>query len=490
MVKPTTTRTFGTIHFEDLEPHRFEDLIRELIYDYKSWQSIEATGRGGSDDGFDIRAFEKNYKVVSSENEDNEAIEELHPMEGNLWMIQVKREKQINPSKIKTILEDVNSNNPPYGYILAASANISKKSYDTFREILRKKGVMEFFIWGKAELEDMLHQPKNDRILFTFFGISLTNKKREKTTEIRSAINIKNKLIRILENKMQILIRNLNDESYPKKNEPIDSVADLPWNDYYVLEQNPLGLIIENKEYYSYIDINKKEWDYTDNCDLVPHNNYLGDEKSQKETQTTTAVEDFYDFLPRKVKGKLMVIGLLKYSDIILIDDKGDNLYNMPHIYVSYRNGKIPFSKIFKIIKINNEKIHIKDDFKQKSIFPKSFTKHKELKILTEKRIILNDESKKLFQSYQLETLFSDDDKYEYLNPRDIVLIENNNSEETYIQITFKTHEVLKNYNNALDYKQIQIIKSQIMREPDNNEKLYIYEFKRIYKWQLDELKK
>jgi hypothetical protein len=38
--------------------HRFDDLIRELIYDFRDWQSIEATGKGGSDDGFDIRLGE------------------------------------------------------------------------------------------------------------------------------------------------------------------------------------------------------------------------------------------------------------------------------------------------------------------------------------------------------------------------------------------------------------------------------------------------
>jgi hypothetical protein len=38
MPKPHITRTFASIHFEDLEPHRFEDLIRQLIYDYKDWQ--------------------------------------------------------------------------------------------------------------------------------------------------------------------------------------------------------------------------------------------------------------------------------------------------------------------------------------------------------------------------------------------------------------------------------------------------------------------
>ncbi len=58
MAKPKVTRTYGPIHFEDLDPHRFEDLIREMIYDYKDWQSIEAMGRSGSDEGFDIRGKE------------------------------------------------------------------------------------------------------------------------------------------------------------------------------------------------------------------------------------------------------------------------------------------------------------------------------------------------------------------------------------------------------------------------------------------------
>jgi hypothetical protein len=50
--KPVVSRTFAPIHFEDLDPHRFEDLVRELIYDFRDWQSIEATGRSGDDAGF------------------------------------------------------------------------------------------------------------------------------------------------------------------------------------------------------------------------------------------------------------------------------------------------------------------------------------------------------------------------------------------------------------------------------------------------------
>ena len=51
-------RTTGPLHFEDLEPRRFEDLARQLIYDFRPWRSLEATGRAGSDEGFDARGME------------------------------------------------------------------------------------------------------------------------------------------------------------------------------------------------------------------------------------------------------------------------------------------------------------------------------------------------------------------------------------------------------------------------------------------------
>jgi hypothetical protein len=124
------------------------------VYDYKDWQSIEATGRSGSDDGFDVRAFEKVGVSAVAEDDGQEESDAVHPMDGNRWMIQGKREKSLGPQRIKTILEDIDPSDPPYGYILAAPTNFSKKSYDLFREELRKKGVMEFYLWGKAELED------------------------------------------------------------------------------------------------------------------------------------------------------------------------------------------------------------------------------------------------------------------------------------------------------------------------------------------------
>jgi hypothetical protein len=55
---PTVTRTLNPLPFEHLEPKRFEDLARQLAYDFRVWRQLEATGRSGSDYGFDARGFE------------------------------------------------------------------------------------------------------------------------------------------------------------------------------------------------------------------------------------------------------------------------------------------------------------------------------------------------------------------------------------------------------------------------------------------------
>jgi hypothetical protein len=136
-------------------------------------------------------------------------------MDGRVWMFQCKREKEIGPTRVASIIsEGVDPKMPPYGYVLAAPANFSKSSYDKFREELRELGVLEFYLWGRAALEDMLHLPKNDHILFTFFGISLVSRRKSRSTEIRAVVNTKNKLFKLFgENpRLQpVLLRDTND---------------------------------------------------------------------------------------------------------------------------------------------------------------------------------------------------------------------------------------------------------------------------------------
>ncbi len=57
MSKPT--HTINPLHFEDLDPRRFEDLALALVYRLRTWEDIHHDGRTGTDDGVDIRAIEK-----------------------------------------------------------------------------------------------------------------------------------------------------------------------------------------------------------------------------------------------------------------------------------------------------------------------------------------------------------------------------------------------------------------------------------------------
>lgn len=75
-MSPVPTRTLNPLPLGDLEPHRFEDLIRQLAYEFRRWKSLEATGRAGSDQGVDIRGTELVPVAEESfaEDEDNEEV--------------------------------------------------------------------------------------------------------------------------------------------------------------------------------------------------------------------------------------------------------------------------------------------------------------------------------------------------------------------------------------------------------------------------------
>ncbi len=495
MGKSSITRTYGPIHFEDLDPHRFEDLIRELIYDYKDWHSIEATGRSGNDDGFDIRAFEKAQETSHAEDEEGGA-EEAQPTEGDLWMIQCKREKEIGPKRISNIIsETIDPKNPPYGYILSASSNFSKVSYDTFRSELRKRGVMEFYLWGKAELEDMLHLPKNDRILFTFFGISLVSRRRSLMTEVRFVVNNKNKLFRILGETVRfkpVLVRDLKDAKYPYEKEYKDFKNHPRWKKYEASDYHPLGLVLDVREHFAYVDLVKKEWDFTEAVNLT----YLrtgGEEERKEKQELQERVEDFWKFLPRKNQVKFIVKGLVKFDNIAVIDDKGDNWHKYPHIYVDFKGPSGPFSGFFEFLEKGEENHILLKGYKRTRVFPKNFPEPRIGEVHRSKQIVWDDGTMERFNNEydRFYTFYDCDGKYNFLKPRDIVPVANAkdlNKETSYIQITHIETMKIKNYlkQNRGVYNLEKEIERQVGRKVRAEENIEIYEFKRVYDWQFD----
>src|SRR5690242_12089654 len=134
---PTVTRTLHPLPFEHLEPKRFEDLVRQLAYDFRPWRALEATGTGGADDSFDIRGWEIVGRPPEAESDEEEVnpnpTETTSPLETDrLWLIQCKREAQIGPTKIVKYVDAIPEEQAKklYGVIVAASSIFSKKARD------------------------------------------------------------------------------------------------------------------------------------------------------------------------------------------------------------------------------------------------------------------------------------------------------------------------------------------------------------------------
>ncbi len=484
MAKGTPTKTTNPIHFEDLDPKRFEDLVRELIYDFKDWQSIESTGKSGADDGFDIRAYERLGETVLSED----GVETVHPMDGNLWMIQCKREKQIGPKKLKSILNDVDPKNPPYGYILAASVSFSKKSYDAFREELKSKGVLEFYLWGKPDLEAQLHLPKNDRILFTFFGVSNVSRKRSRATEIRFGVTNKNRIMRAFGDSPEyktVLVRDSKDREYPYPKAYPDFDQRPRWKEYDVVDYHPLGLILKVRKYFAFYDRDGKSYDFADVASLIFRESD-DDETRNEQQKQLELVRDYWETLPRKNQAEYHLNGMIRYDAMLVVDDKGDNWNAFPHLFVDFVGDNGPFYGYFEYLEIGHHHLPT-NDLKEIDRFPTKFPEPKFGKIHDAEPLMIPDNLAERLLNYQTEsnTLYDLDGSFDHLSERDVAFVHKEGQKKDYLQVTYRYQTSVGNL--LKDHPHLMWEIEQFAgRKPGKKENISVIEVRRVYERQFD----
>ena len=348
-MKPTATRTYNPLPFQDLEPKRFEDLIRQLVYDFRPWRRLEATGRAGSDDGFDARGTEivepsAPLPDPADESDNNATANAGTP--DRLWLIQCKREKAIGPTKLRAYLEDIAlaPEEKLYGVIVAAACDFSKASRDAFFQWCRKSGVSEGHIWGRGELEDMLYQPKNDNLLFAYFGISLVIRRRSQATQLRAEIAMKQKLKRtVLASSLEILVRDPLDTEYP--NVPAGK-RPTKWWVYRPEELTHYGLMLSVAWYYAYIDRATGAWDAADKVSAMqPRNPWQldGTERDQLDGQGSAT----WHTLPEMERAWLKVSGFVPIRNIVAVDELGDDIFDGMHVYAPFDPSRGPFENGF-----------------------------------------------------------------------------------------------------------------------------------------------
>lgn len=211
----TPSRTTNKLHFEDLDPHRFEDMGYEILYRQQYWNRIDNWGRSGSDDGIDIYCEDcKKQK----------------------WFCQCKRYTKITKEEIQSVVDKIikkNKNIQGSTILLIIACNLSKTCSEFFEHYSLEKGFAETKVWSASTLEAMLWNDHKD-LLSKYFDLETEkNKNREKVLQSNKMKQVvQKKLLRTInwnhQTRMQIakdpslqfkyekaLIRSINDVDDP-----------------------------------------------------------------------------------------------------------------------------------------------------------------------------------------------------------------------------------------------------------------------------------
>lgn len=346
-----TTHTIGPLHFEDLDPKRFEDLVRQLAYEFKPWRRLEATGRSGSDDGFDARGYEivaKETQPSASTDEDETVEEQSALSEGiddRLWLIQCKRERTIGPKALVKYLDDtvLGPDEKLYGLVFTAACDFSKKARDNFAQKCREMELAEWHLWGKAELEDRLFRPENDHLLFAYFGVSLTIRRRSQRAELRARLVMKRKASRILNkhSHQPLLLRSPDASEYPYTGDLDDFRKNPLWMVWPYRGMSHDGLKFCVQRYFAYLSDDGKSWDaamaVNDARSHKHEDPWLGSDRHDEKRQ---AIYEFWSRVPEANQAWLEIVGVVPFEDILDIDDIGDEYVETPHVYAPFASGR------------------------------------------------------------------------------------------------------------------------------------------------------
>lgn len=254
------------------------------------------------------------------------------------------------------------------------------------REELLALGVQEFEIWGKAELEDRLFQPKNDHLLFAYFGFSLQVRRRSLKADVRARLPTKRAVAKAVSpDGMQrhlawaVLIRDPTDDRYPFALRVPDFLERSPWRYYHPEGYHPPDhIVFVVAEYLAYWDRQTGEWDAIMEYNAAilshpvlahtpPRSEARWKEQERARTYSTAHV-------PPEMAARYMKFGLLHYDRILGVDLEGDAVNEGPHLLVDYGSDG-PFDRtVFNLVGSDTtggrpRSIRV-DDSKRIAVFP------------------------------------------------------------------------------------------------------------------------
>jgi hypothetical protein len=174
MSKARPTRTTNRLHFEDLDPKRFEDFCHSLVFPMHKWQSMHHIGRSGDDGGRDIRATEAMADGTTRK-----------------WAIQCKRYKSLGPKQAKQVVKDALVDGEHVDVLLLPVAcPVSQKTHKAFQDEATARGIGQAIVWDATFIESTLYNHRKD-LLSVYFDINLVEKAKNKEAELKRVMKLR-----------------------------------------------------------------------------------------------------------------------------------------------------------------------------------------------------------------------------------------------------------------------------------------------------------
>lgn len=203
----------------------------------------------------------------------------------------------------------------------------------------RDNGLSEWQIWGRSELEDMLFQPKNDGLLFAYFGISLTIGRRSIVNTKLQEISVKRKLWSILDGSSHVpmLLRDVDDATYPF----YDAGKAVRWKVREVLKLGAQGVWVALGRAPAWLSPDHEQWDAA----LMAFDTELHlldpwcEPDNVSHVASVQEAEKQWQQFPLTERAWFHLTGVIPYQNIVAIDDIGDEHFEGTHIYIAHWAG-------------------------------------------------------------------------------------------------------------------------------------------------------
>ena len=317
----------------ELGPARFDDLVRQLLYGFRTWKSLELDG--GVEvvgDGIESTMLERPWRILTHHG------------------------RTVTPKTIRQIVKDAvpHPARAPHGFILATSASSSKASVEAFHDEAGKARIREAHLWSPSKIEELVLRPENDALLFAYFGASLRLRRHDRVATIRSEVAMTRTIIAIFGHESpskdighhDVLVRSLTDETFPAP--PFGTGPRRTWHfaRTFSLAHDRVALELED-----WLGIRRGDgtWDIdeaTGELREEPNAAFRDDPGWHKRSRERAALERA---IPKAERVRVIGVGWVPLSRIVEIDPIGTPGQGVPHVFCDFTSDRGPYASFSRI---------------------------------------------------------------------------------------------------------------------------------------------